>query len=169
MTPDLMAAVVEHAQTDPLAAVDLLIEQRATLTEVLLAYAGAPPEWEDGLPQQCLAEWLARQVPPDERARKVILQAAHHRRSHVTNRQLWTTIFVADFEQHRFWDTESAARRYLKRRVLSLFGEVRQHRSDGWIVQAVHAPDWVPPHEEELAIVWPQVGNAAMWLPRGIG
>ncbi len=55
--------------TDPsavLALTDWLQDQGATLAEVLLLFAGTPPEWVDGLPQPVLVEWC-RATEPDRR------------------------------------------------------------------------------------------------------
>lgn len=58
--PILQAA---FASDNPSAAVDMLVERRATLTDVLLAYAGTPPHWTDGMPRAVLARWLELHEP----------------------------------------------------------------------------------------------------------
>ncbi len=127
MNADLLHALTLEAATRPDAVIDLLLESDATLADVLGAYAGTPPTWENGLPQHVLAEWLTRKVPPDERAVQVrgawVEQWAENPPS-----------YNARMRGHfapSLWSTEALAWLQVKRFLLGLFPEVTrtlQHR-----------------------------------------
>lgn len=145
MNPDLAAAIVAESHRTPEAAVDLLLEMEATLCDVLLLYAGTPPDWEDGLPQKVLCEWLLR--TGDARAEWIRPGAANFR----LTKPYFVCWFAWDvgnnlkpsfagYDGSTRWHAESAAGRYLKRRILSLFQEVK--RSLECVLQAeqLHLP-----------------------------
>ncbi len=53
--PWLAAAIADKAYP---AIIDWLQDEKATLSNVLLLYAGTPPEWTDGIGQEVLAGWV---------------------------------------------------------------------------------------------------------------
>lgn len=71
MNPDLLQdprlrAAFDAASEDAGAvnpAVDMLLEREASLGDVLMAFAGTPPDWSDGMPQSVLAKWLEQTEP----------------------------------------------------------------------------------------------------------
>lgn len=139
MNADLTAALVADAAVNPSAAVDFLLEHDVPLVDVLLAFAGTPPDWDTGLSQACLSEWLARKDPPDERGEKLASDWVYviHNADEPNS---WRACFHASVTRDDSvtkWPTEADARRYLKRRVLGLFPEVTRTLESRFSSEAV--------------------------------
>ncbi len=137
LTAAARATLAAFTAADALIAVDYLQEIEAMLPEVLLAYAGTPREFVDGLPHDAWWEWLHRTEPyniqPTSKRPGDIDMARMV--AHMEGKFRWEAVrdTLPDFNDVAAWrqaggDVQAAyqlAIRDRKRRVLSLFPEVR--------------------------------------------